>query len=170
MHGGIHKFCVYILSDPIVINQYFLSLLTFLLMFNKHLIMKVKKIYICILILAITVLTGCTKEEGEGGTSSITGKVYVLDYNFEYTTLLGEYYAQEEDVYIVYGDDEVYSDRFDTHHDGTYRFQYLRQGTYTVYAYSEDTTGGLPLIPIEKTVEITGNNQVVEAEDIVIVK
>jgi len=129
-----------------------------------------KRTFIIIVIALIAFVEGCNKDEGEGGTSTIIGKVYVLDYNMEYTNLLGEYYAQEEDVYIIYGDDNVYSDRFETNYDGTYRFQYLRQGIYTVYAYSEDTTGGLPLIPVEKTVEITENNQVVEVEDIVIVK
>lgn len=116
-------------------------------------------------------LFSCTKEEGEGGTSIITGKVYVRDYNANFTILESEYYGPEIDVYIVYGTDYVYSDRFRTHYDGTYRFQYLRKGEYTIFAYSKDSTGNSPsgLIPVEKRVKITSNNQEVEVEDIIII-
>ena len=117
-------------------------------------------------------LLSCEKEEGEGGTSTITGKIYVLNYNTDYTQIESEYYAQEEDVYIVYGDDNIYSDRFRTHYDGSYRFQYLRKGDYTIYAYSKDTTGISPsgYIPVSKTIEISKTQQEVEVEDIVIIK
>jgi hypothetical protein len=117
-------------------------------------------------------LFSCAKEEGEGGTSTISGKVFVRDYNANFTILESEYYAPEVDVYIVYGNDFVYSDRFRTHHDGTYRFQFLRKGNYTIYAYSKDTTGNYAsgLIPVEKLVKITSNNQEIEVEDILIIK
>lgn len=117
-------------------------------------------------------LFSCAKDEGEGGTSSITGKIYVQDYNANFTILESEYYGQEIDVYIVYGNDYVYSDRFRTHYDGTYRFQFLRKGNYTIYAYSKDMSGNSAsgLIPVEKEVKITANHQEVEVEDIVIIK
>lgn len=114
----------------------------------------------------------CEKEEGIGGTSEIKGKVYAFDYNAELTVLKSEYYAPEEDVYIIYGDDEIYSDDFKTHFDGSYHFQYLREGKYTIFAYSKDLSRTSPsgLIPVKVEVEITGKNQTVEAEDIVIIK
>ena len=114
----------------------------------------------------------CTKEEGEGGTSTIRGKVYVINYNAEFTEINGEYYAQEEPVYIIYGDNEFQNDRFRTHYDGTYCFQYLRKGHYTVYAYSKDSTGNFPsgYFPVEIEAEITENHQNIELHDIVILK
>lgn len=117
-------------------------------------------------------LLGCEKEEGEGGTSSLIGKVYIVDYNADFSQIESEYYAQEEDVYIVYGDDNIYSDRFRTHYDGSYRFQYLRKGDYTIYAYSKDTTGISPsgYIPVSKTIKISKTQQEVEVENIVIIK
>lgn len=126
------------------------------------------------IILIILVLTGtiqaCEKEEGEGGTSTITGKVYVLDYDGNFSKIINEYYAPDEDVYIIYGNDKIYGDDFKTHYDGTYHFQYLQKGKYTVYAYSKDSTGTSPsgVIPIMKEVNITENNQTVEVEDLVI--
>jgi hypothetical protein len=114
----------------------------------------------------------CKKEEGEGGTSSITGKVLVRQYNANFTTLMEQYYAPDENVFIVYGDDPVYGDKTSTNYDGTYRFEYLREGNYTIYAYSEDSAY-YPTqheIPVIKRVEITKKNQEVHVGDIIILK
>lgn len=120
---------------------------------------------------AATIFTSCKKEAGEGGTSSIYGKVYVKDYNSTFTVLLEEYYAQDVDVYIIYGDDKTFSDRIRTNYDGTYEFKYLRKGTYHVYAYSKDSTLQTnAMIPVIKDVEITKNNDDVETPEIVIFK
>ena len=75
----------------------------------------------------ITGLTACKQEEGFGGTSSVSGKVYVLDYNTELTDLMGQYYATDEDVFIMFGDDVVYADKTSTSFDGTYRFDNLKR-------------------------------------------
>ncbi|MCK4663350.1 MAG: hypothetical protein KAT68_10825 [Bacteroidales bacterium] len=129
-------------------------------------------IYLFGLIVFLSLTQSCTKEEGEGGTSSITGKVYVINYNSEFTEINSEYYAQEEDVYIIYGDDDVYSERFKTHYDGTYRFQYLRQGNYKIFAYSKDSTENSEsgYIPVVINVEITDNYQEIKVQDIIILK
>jgi hypothetical protein len=114
----------------------------------------------------------CKKEEGEGGNSSITGKVLVRQYNANFTTLMEQYYAPDENVFIVYGDDQVYGDKTSTSYDGTYRFEYLREGNYTIYAYSEDSMH-YPTqheIPVIKRVEITKKNQEVKVGDIIILK
>jgi hypothetical protein len=117
-------------------------------------------------------LTGCEKEAGEGGTSSITGKVWVLDYNSEYTEINATYYAQKEDVFIIYGDEVVYGNTFETNYDGTYRFDHLRKGKYRIYVYSEDTTGLVPggVFPVIRDVEITENKQDLVLDNLVIVK
>ena len=111
-------------------------------------------------------------QEGIGGIATITGKVYVLDYNSGFTQLNSEYYAPAEDVYIVYGDEEVYADKMETHHDGTFRFDFLRKGTYTIFVYSQDSTENEPSgeFAVMREIEITKRNQEINLGDIVIVK
>lgn len=127
-------------------------------------------LFIATLFLIIT--SGCEKEAGEGGTSSISGKVWVLNYNSEYTHINARYYGPKEEVYLVYGDNRIYSKSFETSYDGSYRFNYLRKGKYTVFCYSEDTTGTIPggIFAVMKEIEITENNQDIQVEDLVIVK
>ena len=126
---------------------------------------------ICVLMVCI-LLASCEKPAGEGGTSSIIGKVYAREYNSNYSLLTAEYFAEKEDVYIIYGDDSIYSDDFKTNYDGSYQFKYLRKGKYTLFAYSDDSTftsaSGKVIRTIE--VEITGNEEVVEADVINIIK
>ncbi len=131
-----------------------------------------KKIIIYLALLSPLLFTTCAKTEGVGGTSQIIGKVYVYEYNATFTLLKQEYFAPEEDVYIVYGDDIVYNDKFDTHFDGTFRFQYLRKGTYTIYVYSEDKNNPTSLvkIPVKVDVEISKNSETVDVGIIEIYK
>ncbi|MBT3242787.1 MAG: carboxypeptidase regulatory-like domain-containing protein [Bacteroidetes bacterium] len=129
------------------------------------------KKFIPLLLLGIAFLTGCASGPGEGGTGTITGKVYAYDYNAEMTLLRAQYYAPDEDVYIIYGSDSIYSDRTRTSFDGSYRFKYLRPGTYTIFAYSKNLSTKLPPdIPVTKTLTILAENQVVFVEDIEITK
>jgi hypothetical protein len=117
-------------------------------------------------------LFSCEKPEGKGGSSTIKGKIYAREYNSNYTLLTAEYFAEEEDVYIIYGDDDIYSDDFKTHYDGSYEFTYLRKGKYTIFAYSDDSTFTSASGKVVKSVEveITENDQVVEADVINIIK
>lgn len=114
----------------------------------------------------------CEKQEGTGGSSSITGKVIVRQYNGNFTSLVEQYYATDEDVFIIYGDDDVYGDKVSTNYDGTYKFEFLREGNYTVFAYSEDSAH-YPTkhrIPVIRDIKITGKKQTVTAEDIIILR
>ena len=114
--------------------------------------------------------SSCTKPEGEGGTSTIQGKVYAFDYNGS-GILQDEFYAPDENVYIIYGDgDNFYDDSYETSFDGSYRFQYLRPGTYTVFVYSDCISCPSGTEAISQTVEITGNNQDIILEDLEIRK
>lgn len=116
-------------------------------------------------IFLFTAFISCEKIEGEGGTSTISGKVRVVKLAGDQ-----EYYAQEERVYIIYGDDITHSDDVRTNFDGTFRFSYLRKGNYHLYAYSKDTTGNYDSgkMPVIRTVEITKHNQHIEVDDIII--
>lgn len=95
----------------------------------------------------------CNTGEGSGGTGAIEGTVYKVlhpddNYNLETDTIL----AAKEDVFLVYGTQDFYGDDEETDHTGFYRFDYLRPGTYTVYAYSELASGERVAVP--QTVEV----------------
>ena len=124
------------------------------------------------IILPVVFFISCEKEPGEGGNSTITGKIYVREYNKDFSELKAEYYGADEDIYIIYGDGTVPDDDLKTGPDGDFSFQYLRPGTYTLYAYSADSTGlsASGTVPVYLTVEITEKKQTVDAGTIVILK
>jgi hypothetical protein len=119
-------------------------------------------------LLLLTASFSCSKEAGEGGNSSIYGKMITYNYNAEFTNLRGIYPSADEDVYIIYGNDRSYSERVRTNYDGVYEFKYLRPGDYTIYAYSKDSTLTLvsEMVAVIRKVTITENKQSVEAEEI----
>ncbi len=120
----------------------------------------------------LTGFSSCEKGPGVGGTSTIRGKVITREYNGDFTILRDEYPGAKEDVYLIYGDDYVYGDKFETNYDGSYEFNYLREGSYTVFAYSDDSTNLFTdeMVAVMQTVEITGKDQIVEVPDIIILK
>jgi hypothetical protein len=124
---------------------------------------------IYLMILAVFVFS-CSKEEGEGGNSVITGKVFAKIYNNTFTHMLDSFYQPDADVYIIYGDDETYSDDYSTNWDGSYRFEYLRKGNYKLFVYSIDTSGNSGSVPVPVMVEVKvpGNNETITVDDIVI--
>ena len=100
----------------------------------------------------VSVFLACQKEAGKGGTSSVSGKVITYEINHfdvpgsnQRVDTLAYYYHADEEVYIIYGDeDNYYDDSYETSFDGSFRFENLRKGTYTVFIYSDcesDTTG-----------------------------
>ncbi len=93
-----------------------------------------RKLFFAVLVL---VLSSCAKPEGEGGNSSISGKVNLEFWNSTFTNMNYEQEAQDYEVFIVYGDDLSYSDRVTTDYEGDYKFEFLRPGDYTVYVYSK---------------------------------
>ncbi|MBI9067102.1 MAG: hypothetical protein JEZ09_07405 [Salinivirgaceae bacterium] len=114
----------------------------------------------------------CSKNEGPGGNSTIVGKIWVKNYNAELTNLLGEFWAEEEDVYIMYGNDTIPSDDVKTGYNGAYWFKYLQEGEYTIYAMSKDTTLMSPSgkFPVKTKVSISDNGETVEVPTITIVR
>lgn len=97
------------------------------------------------------------------------GKVFARTYNSG-GIQIDSFYVPDERVYLIYGDDEFYGEELRTHYDGTYRFQYLYKGNYTVYAYSECDTCSSGLQAIFQTIEIKKNGEVLTLPDIVIRK
>jgi GTPase SAR1 family protein len=154
-----------------------------------------------IFILVLLSLISCQKEEGEGGTSAIYGKLKTINLQHfdipgnERIDTLSQYYHADEDVFIIYGDnDNLYDDNYKTTFDGSFGFESLRKGTYTIFVYSEceADTNGLSSISASNpnyanqlsstiwhpecnsnnyaqkiVVEITENNQLINLEDII---
>ena len=52
----------------------------------------------CMLLLA-----SCAKDEGEGGTSTIKGKLFEKTYDNSFQNLLAQGASPDENVYIIYG-------------------------------------------------------------------
>ena|SRR5690242_2278212 len=120
-----------------------------------------KKYFILLNILCSLILLSCKKGPGEGGRTSIIGKVWAqewddISYTVHYDSL--DHWAADEDVFVIYGDDVSYGDRIRTGPNGVFEFKYLREGDYTIYVYSEApensaaTAGGK--VPISKHISI----------------
>lgn len=115
-------------------------------------------------------MISCRKGPGVGGKNEIKGRILIHQYDPTFTTKVSEYYAQEEDVYIVYGDDDFYADDLKTHFDGTFSFPYLLKGEYTIYVYSKDSSFNDPSGKVirEVKVNLEKRKEVVDLGDIVI--
>ncbi len=82
----------------------------------------------------------CKKIEGEGGRSSISGNVVIKEKLYMNGVCVDTvtYAGAGEDIYIVYGtEDEVYDDKMECSYDGSFKFDYLNAGEYTIFGYSE---------------------------------
>lgn len=119
---------------------------------------------------SVLLLSGCSKEPGEGGLASIQGKVYVLEYNGNCSELRNEYYGIDEEVYIIAGDDPSYFERVRTGPDGTFWFPYLRKGRYEVYAISEDCEAPGLETTVSIRVEIEERKQQVTTQNLVVIR
>ena len=114
----------------------------------------------------------CKKKPGEGGFATIEGKVYVKNYDAFFTNITSQYYLPSETVYIIYGDGTEIGESVKTSYDGSFKFNYLRKGTYKVYVIGKDSSSspkGNPKEVLVKT-EITKKKQVVTLPDFVILK
>ena len=87
----------------------------------------------------------CEKSEGMGGTGSISGTLNEQFFNDDYSLLIHEQAAVDEEVFIVFGDDQALGNRVRTNHNGQFMFKYLYPGKYEVYYSSGDTASVLGL-------------------------
>lgn len=110
----------------------------------------------------------------DDGAAVIKGKVWLIKYVDEsrWPNLVVEYFApaQEHEIYLTYGKHSFYDERIRTQDDGTFEFNHLIPGNYTVFLYSEDVTEVLANVVIKHQVTLTGMNQVVDLGEITIKK
>lgn len=95
----------------------------------------------------------CQKSEGLGGTGSISGAITEQFYNDDFSLLIYEKPAVDEEIYIVFGDKEELGARERTNDLGQFRFKYLYPGNYRVYLISDDSSSVLNM-EVEKSYEI----------------
>lgn len=115
--------------------------------------MKKKYLNLVVLLFMASLLTACNKGEGEGGTGIIEGNIQLIQHpKDDYALNTDTVAAAKVDVFIVYGNETFYGDDVETDPSGNYRFQYLKKGTYTVFAYSILPSG--EKIAVSQTVEI----------------
>jgi len=125
---------------------------------------KIISFFLCVL------MSSCSKIEGEGGSSTIKGSIWVEDWNATFTVLEAEYSGLNEDVYIIYGNHTSYDDKTTTNYKGEFEFKYLRQGNYKIYVYSKDKSLQSPSgqIAIVKDVKISKKKETVNVDRITI--
>jgi hypothetical protein len=128
-----------------------------------------KKIALGISLFAFVLIStlGCNKEAGIGGSSTITGTVMGFDYN----PATGDstfYELLDERVHIIYGSDQSlpYQDSYKSSWNGKYQFDYLKKGTYSVFAYEKCSTCDNGKQAVFATVEITKNGTEIDLGDL----
>lgn len=121
---------------------------------------------IIIISLIFIALISCKKEAGEGGASIINGKITINEYSEINNTLVRSYNAADEDVFIIYGDNDFYGDKISTDENGTYQFENLQKGDYKLYSFSDNEEGDTEAIYSD--VNISSNGSVTNASTITI--
>lgn len=114
---------------------------------------------------ALVLFTGCIKTEGLGGQAKIKGKLTGSFYTDHQLTLFnGNGVLANENVYIIYGTANTYfDDAIKTSYDGSYEFNYLRPGTYIIFAYENCfPCAGLERANILDTVIISVKDAIVD--------
>ena len=97
-----------------------------------------KIVSLSLILVAFFFFNSCKKIEGQGGSSTIKGVVNVKQYSLV-GALVAEYPGVEIDVYIVYGAGKTfYNDKIKTSYDGSFEFNYLEEGDYTVFVYEDN--------------------------------
>ena len=127
-------------------------------------------------------LNGCKKFEGQGGRSKITGKLTINEKLYINGALAQtvSYSGATEDVYIVYGThDSIFDDKVECNYDGSFSFDFLFPGTYTVFAYNEVFNTGNSItnndddyytkVPVKFTIEI-GKNETKDLGEIIVTR
>ena len=148
-----------------------------------------KKIIFASTALISIIFLSCNKGPGEGGKATITGKIWILNYKTTnavatlpkggFYALESQYYGQDENVYIVYGDAQGVSNSVKSDYKGRFTFNYLRPGKYIVYALTRDTSY-FPIngsgsnynkkVGVLVNVEINSKKQVLTMDSIIIMK
>jgi hypothetical protein len=86
-------------------------------------------------------------------------------------TIIFEYPAADQDIYLIYGNENsLYDDDIKSSYDGSFEFRYLQKGNYQVFAYEDDNSVASGMSEVIVDVSATENNQVIILDTIYIDK
>ena len=116
----------------------------------------------------LMVFSSCRKVEGPGG--SVTIKGVVIERNHVGTSIF-EYPAADQDVYIIYGNENsFYDDDVSTSYDGSFEFRYLQKGDYQIFTYQDNPSVASGTDEVLVQLNASENNQVIILDTIYIDK
>ncbi|MGB0805695.1 MAG: hypothetical protein ACPGRC_03335 [Salibacteraceae bacterium] len=118
----------------------------------------------------LAMLASCSKSPGVGGKATISGTlqaIYVEEGSFD-TVEISAYPDQR--IYIIYGNGSTQDDDTRTSPDGSFKFEYLNPGDYSIFAYSETLLTSSEIEPIYKSVNIGKSQDDVNLGSIYVVK
>jgi hypothetical protein len=108
------------------------------------------------------------KRDIDDGSATIKGRIYVYNFKSDGVTLSSEYWGQDIEVYLIYGEGSAYHIRVRTSYDGTFEFPNLIKGKYKIFVYTAhrnidgDLDGLDEDTPIFKTVNIDADGKQVD--------
>jgi len=111
---------------------------------------------VSILLLLTMLLPSCEKTEGRGGTGSISGTLTEHFYNDDFSSLIMQKPAVDEEIFILFGEERSVGDRVVTGVTGEFMFKYLYPGSYYIYHRTTDSTAMLDM-RTEKVYEVELN-------------
>lgn len=113
-------------------------------------------------IITLGLANSCKKVEGPGGGAVIKGIIQEQKYN-ALGNIIASYPAASQTVYLIYGTtDQFYDDDLKTSYDGSFVFNYLQKGTYSLFVYEDDATQPSGKSVVKKTFEITKKSEVID--------
>lgn len=118
----------------------------------------------CLLSMSVLFFLSCVKEEGEGGLAKIRGKVFAYNLSSD-GSIADSAYVGEQKMYISYGDHSFVDDEVRTSFDGSYQFNNLNKGNYTIFTYSYCDKCPLNQKAIKMNVLISEKKQTLELSD-----
>jgi hypothetical protein len=99
------------------------------------------------------------------GHATIKGRIRQVNFAKDFAFIKDTTLAQDEDVYLIYEDDEFYSERLRTLYDGTFVFPNLIKGNYLIIFYADDVNGGIEKMPVKVPATINETYQTVDVGD-----
>ena len=115
-------------------------------------------------IFSIFLFFSCSLEEGEGGKATISGNIVFQEIYSNpllgiKDSVINEYPAVDEKVFITYGDNSIYDDDFNTDEFGNYKFTNLTKGDYTLTVYSYCDTCDTEVTAIYKDITLSSHKE-----------
>jgi|LakMenEpi03Aug12_release.lakeMendotaPanAssembly.Ray.scaffolds.fasta_scaffold54812_3 hypothetical protein len=119
-----------------------------------------------VLLLILSTAYSCKKEEGEGGQARILGRVYSYDINKSFQKTDSGYIADTR-VFIAYGNEGLVDDDTRTSFDGSFEFNWLQKGNYTVWVIGQCDTCPAGQVVDSVRVVISDKKQSVATRDLI---